>query len=56
MRDLPDLDADRVFVVGHSVGGEFAPRVAAADPAMAGLVVPAGDTVPLHGRWWVVAR
>jgi dienelactone hydrolase len=53
LRDLPNIDADRVFVVGHSMGGRFAPRVAAADPAVAGLVVLAGDTVPLQ---WSLVR
>ncbi|WP_378740708.1 hypothetical protein [Nocardia brasiliensis] len=36
LRDLPTVDGERVFVVGHSVGGKFAPRVAATEPAVAG--------------------
>ncbi|MGW6334318.1 alpha/beta hydrolase family protein [Nocardia rhamnosiphila] len=53
LRALPDVDADRVFLAGHSMGGRFAPRVAAADPGVAGVVVLAGDTVPLQ---WSLVR
>ncbi|MFB8002555.1 hypothetical protein [Nocardia sp. NPDC056000] len=41
------VDSERVFVVGHSGGGKAAPRVAAAEPSIAGVVVMAGDTVAL---------
>jgi dienelactone hydrolase len=44
----PEVDAERVFVVGHSMGGKVAPLVAATDPAVAGLVVMAGDAQPMH--------
>lgn len=53
LRGLATVDGDRVFVVGHSMGGKFAPRVAATEPAVAGVVVMAGDTVPLQ---WSVVR
>ncbi|GGL46626.1 alpha/beta hydrolase family protein [Nocardia jinanensis] len=54
LRGLSNVDAGRVFVIGHSMGGRFAPRVAvAAGPAVAGLVVLAGDTVPLQ---WSLVR
>ncbi|MCX4092238.1 serine aminopeptidase domain-containing protein [Nocardia sp. alder85J] len=43
----PGVDPARVFVVGHSGGGKAAPRVAAADPSIAGVAILAGDTVPL---------
>ena len=48
LRAHPAVDAARVFVVGHSAGGKAAPRVAAAEPGVAGIVVMAGDTQPLH--------
>jgi uncharacterized protein len=35
-------DAGRIFVLGHSLGGTVAPRVAAAEPSVAGLVIAAG--------------
>jgi alpha-beta hydrolase superfamily lysophospholipase len=45
--------AERVFVLGHSLGGAAAPRVAAAAPAVAGLVLLAGSAQPLH---WAIVR
>lgn len=48
LRDHPSVDAGRVFVLGHSQGGTVAPRIAAAEPAVAGLVVLAGATQPMH--------
>ncbi|MES4905805.1 MULTISPECIES: serine aminopeptidase domain-containing protein [unclassified Streptomyces] len=44
----PTVDAARVFVLGHSMGGKAAPRVAAAEPSVAGLVLLAGDAQPMH--------
>ena len=44
----PAVDAGRVFVAGHSLGGTVAPRVAAAGPPAAGLVIMAGGAQPLH--------
>ncbi|MFI5611895.1 serine aminopeptidase domain-containing protein [Amycolatopsis sp. NPDC051903] len=46
----------RVFVAGHSMGGKVAPRVAEADPAVAGLVILAGDAQPMHHAAVRVAR
>jgi dienelactone hydrolase len=48
----PAVDAGRVFVAGHSLGGTVAPRVAAAEPLVAGLVIMAGDHLffPGSGR------
>ncbi|MFJ8912971.1 alpha/beta hydrolase family protein [Amycolatopsis sp. NPDC102389] len=53
LRGLSTVDDYRVFVIGHSMGGKFAPRVAAAGAEVAGLVVLAGDTVPLQ---WSMVR
>ena len=39
---VPGIRWDRVFVLGHSLGGMMAPRMAAAEPSIAGLVVMAG--------------
>ncbi|MEV6881380.1 alpha/beta fold hydrolase [Streptomyces sp. NPDC051135] len=44
----PSVDPERVFVLGHSMGGKVAPAVAVAAPAVAGLVIMAGDTQPMH--------
>ena len=48
LRDHPLVDGNRIFVLGHSQGGTMAPRVAAAEPSVAGLIVLAGATEPLH--------
>ncbi|GAA2135974.1 alpha/beta hydrolase [Actinomadura napierensis] len=48
LRREPGVDAARIFVLGHSMGGKAAPRVAAADPSLAGLVIMAGDAQPMH--------
>jgi dienelactone hydrolase len=48
LRGLPEVDPARVFVVGHSMGGKVAPRVAGAEESVAGLVIMAGDTQPMH--------
>ncbi len=48
LRRTPDVDPARIFVLGHSLGGTIAPRVAAAEPSVAGLVIMAGGVQPLH--------
>lgn len=48
LRDHPLIDSAGVFIVGHSQGGTVAPRIAAAEPSIAGLVVLAGATQPVH--------
>ncbi|MGW0250998.1 alpha/beta hydrolase family protein [Nocardia goodfellowii] len=53
LRGMPGVDPERVFVVGHSMGGKVAPRVAAAAPAVAGVVILAGDTYPMQ---WSMVR
>ncbi len=41
------VDPKRVFILGHSLGGTMAPRIAAEDRALAGIVIMAGATRPL---------
>ena len=41
------IDPKRVFVLGHSLGGTLAPRIAADDRSLAGLIILAGATRPL---------
>ena len=53
LREHPAVDPERLFVAGHSLGGTVAPRVAAAAPDVAGLVILAGGAAPLH---WVIVR
>ena len=42
LRANPKIDRARIFVLGHSLGGMLIPRIGAADPALAGLIVMAG--------------
>ena len=48
LRARPDIDARRVGLIGHSYGGEIAPMVAAADPAVAAVVLLAGPARPFR--------
>jgi dienelactone hydrolase len=53
LRAHPAVDQNRVFFAGHSLGGTIAPRLAAAEPNIAGLVLLAAGTEPLH---WAAVR
>jgi dienelactone hydrolase len=44
VRALPDVDAERIALLGHSQGGYLAPRIAKDDPAIKRLVILAGST------------
>ena len=46
----PAIDAKRIFVIGHSLGGYLVPRIAQADrnERIAGYVIIAGNTRPLE--------
>ena len=48
LRAQPRIDSTRVFVLGHSLGGMLIPRIGAADPTLAGLIVLAGAARPLE--------
>ncbi len=45
LRGLPEVDPRRVVVIGHSLGGILAPRIAARDGRLAGIVMMAGATL-----------
>ena len=53
LRQHPGVDPGRIVVAGHSLGGTVAPRVAAAAPPVAGLVILAGGTQPMY---WAAVR
>jgi dienelactone hydrolase len=53
LRAHPAVDPGRIFLLGHSLGGSVAPRVAAGEPLVAGLVILAGGAQPLH---WAAVR
>jgi dienelactone hydrolase len=48
LRGTPGIDAKRIFVLGHSLGGMLIPRIGQRDPGIAGLIVLAGATRPLE--------
>ncbi|MFJ9775113.1 alpha/beta hydrolase [Kitasatospora sp. NPDC101157] len=57
LRARPEVDPHRVHLVGHSMGGKVAPRIAAAaEPPLAGLVLLAADAQPMHEAAVRVAR
>lgn len=39
LRGRGDIDSKRIFIIGHSLGGMVAPRIAKDDPNIAGLVI-----------------
>ena len=43
----PDIAADRIYILGHSLGGTVAPRIAELSPQVAGLIIAAGATRPI---------
>lgn len=53
LRQQRTIEPSRVYVLGHSLGGTVAPRVAAADPSVAGLILLAGGAQPMH---WAAVR
>jgi uncharacterized protein len=48
LRTQPEIDPRRVYVLGHSLGGYVAPRIAAEDGKLAGLIVMAGNARPIE--------
>lgn len=42
------VDPDKVYVLGHSLGGTMAPRIAELSPEVDGLIIMAGSTRPLE--------
>lgn len=48
LRELPEVDPQRVFVLGHSLGGMLIPRIADRLPEAAGFIVLAGSARPLE--------
>ena len=48
-----EVDAKRVYLLGHSEGGELVPTVAAREPGVAGIILMAPPSLPL---WQVSMR
>ncbi len=56
VRRRDDLDPSRIWLVGHSMGGRYAPRVASEIEGIAGLVLLAADAAPMQESATRVAR
>ncbi len=48
LRAQKEIDPAKVFVLGHSLGGYAAPRIAEEDGKLAGLIILAGNSRPLE--------
>jgi dienelactone hydrolase len=48
LRQQPEVDAARVYVAGHSLGGYISPRIASRDGKLAGLIFLAANARPIE--------
>ncbi|HEX2223504.1 MAG TPA: alpha/beta fold hydrolase [Thermoanaerobaculia bacterium] len=48
LRKTPKIDPARVYLLGHSLGAMLAPRIAAQDPGLAGVILLAPPARPLE--------
>ncbi len=48
LRKTEGIDAKKIFVLGHSLGGMLVPRIGASDPDIAGFIIMAGTTKHLE--------
>ncbi len=48
LRQQPEVAANRVYVLGHSLGGYAAPRIAARDGKLAGIIFFAANARPIE--------
>ncbi len=48
MHGMEGIDPDRIFVLGHSLGGMLIPRIATASPEAHGFVILAGAARPIE--------
>jgi dienelactone hydrolase len=44
---MPEINKKQIYVFGHSLGGMLAPRIAADDPQVAGIIIMAGTARPI---------
>lgn len=48
LRQTKGIDVQKIFVLGHSLGGMLVPRIGLRDPEIAGFIIMAGPTRPLE--------
>lgn len=46
--DMPEIDSTRIYLLGHSLGGTLAPRIAQRSSRLAGVIFFAGAARPLE--------
>lgn len=44
----PEINPKQIYVLGHSLGGMLAPRIAAGDKQVAGIIIAAGTARPME--------
>ena len=50
LAEVSEIDKSRLYLVGHSLGGTVLPRIPSDEVPVAGMVVLAGMTLPLHEK------
>jgi len=48
LREMSSIDRDRIFVLGHSLGGMLIPRIGQKDTRIAGFIIMAGTSRPFE--------
>lgn len=48
LKKQSQINPDKIFVLGHSLGGYVIPRIANSDPSLAGIISMAGSTRPME--------
>jgi len=46
-KTIKEIDSEKIFVCGHSLGGMLAPKIAEESPEIAGAIIMAGNARPL---------
>jgi uncharacterized protein len=47
-KTFPGIDTNRIYIAGHSLGGMLAPRIAALNPQIKGIILLAANARPLE--------
>jgi hypothetical protein len=45
---MPEIDSRHIYILGHSMGGMLAPRIAASSREISGIILMAGSTRPME--------
>lgn len=47
-KNLKEIDANKIYIIGHSLGGMLIPKIAQLTPKTAGFIIMAGAALPLE--------